>query len=132
MYWKRAKAVRRKAAWLVKGKLQEFVGLTKMADGEYVIAGDDHSGHVPSCESAVVENVLLYWVRDLDCYKDEPAAMLAGYECGAGGIGRCFFSIWWVDSDGKWEIKVHACCPPILRMEMEDLIEEVNNEKNEG
>ena len=125
---KSARAIRRKAAWLVKGKLREFIDLTKMVEGECVLAGDDHSGHVPACESAVVENVLLYWVRDIDCYRNEPAAMLAGYECGAGGIGRCLFSIWWVSSDEKWELKSHDCCPVALWRELEDLIEEVNNE----
>ena len=125
MTGKAARALRRKAAWLVKGKLREFIGLEKMAEGECVLAGDGHSGHVPACESAVVENVLLYWVRDIDCYRNEPAAMLAGYECGAGGIGRCLFSIWWVDSDDKWEIKVHDCCSPVLAMELEEFLEEI-------
>ena len=126
---KSARAIRRKAARLVKGKLREFIDLGKMVEGECVLSGDDHSGHVPACESAVVENVLLYWVRDIDCYRNEHTAMLAGYECGAGGVGRCLFSIWWVDSDDKWEIKVHDCCPSALSMELEDFLEEVNDEE---
>lgn len=128
---KRVRAIRRKAAHLVKGKLAEFIALERMTEGECVLSGDDHSGHIPACESTVVENVLLYWVRDINCYRNEPAAMLAGYECGAGSIGRCLFSIWWVDSDSKWEIKVNEVCNIALGRELEDLIEEVNSEKEE-
>ena len=129
MYYKKAKAIRRKAARLLEGKLSEFVALTRRTEGECVLAGDDHSGHVPACESAVVENVLLYWVRDIDCYRNEPAAMLAGYECGAGGIGRCLFSIWWVNSEDCWDYKIHDCCPPVLWRELEELLEEANSGK---
>lgn len=126
---KAARALRRKVSWLVKGKLREFIGLEKMAEGVCVLSGGDHSGHVPACESTVTESVLLYWVRDIDCYRNEPYASIAGYECGAGGVGRCLFSIWWVDSEDSWDYRIASFCPPVLARELENLIEEVSDEE---
>ena len=130
MYWRKAKAIRRKVSWLVKGKLAEFVRNDRLTEGEVVSFKDepDFKGHW--AESTVVEGILLYWVRD--CTIDGPTAMLAGYECSKGGIGRGLFSIWWVNSEGCWDWKINDICPTALVHELEDFLEEVNDEKEEG
>ena len=114
---KSASAVRRKVSWLIKGKLTEFIG------------GKDCPKSVPAYESTVVENVLLYWARSSTI--DGPTAMVTGYECGEGGIGRCLFCAWWVSSNEKWELKLHAPCPSVLDRELDILIWEVNHEEEE-
>lgn len=130
MNFRKARAVRRKVSSLVKGKLMEFVANDKLFEGEVVRFKDEPNFHSHWTESTVVEEVLLYWVRDFTV--NGPTAMVAGYECGRGGIGRCLFCIWWVDSDGRWDIKVHDVCPTYLGLELENFIEEVNNEKEEN
>ena len=112
MTGKRASAVRRKISSLLKGKIAKYL----------------REGGDTGAESVVAGGVLLYWTRDVSCYADDRYSMLAGYECGMEGIGRCLFSLWWVSSDEQWELKPNDCCPPALWRELEDLIEEVNNE----
>ena len=123
---KAASAVRRKVSQLVKGKLREFIRLDKLCESELVSFKDEKDFKSHWAEATVVERVLLYWVRDYTV--GGPTAMLAGYECGEGGIGRCLFCIWW--SKDRWDARIHDICPRNLDRELEDLIEEVNNEEN--
>lgn len=130
MYWKKARAVRRKVERLVKGKLKEFIELDKLFEGEVVRFKDEPNFQSQWAESAVVEGVLLYWVRDYTV--NGPTAMIAGYECGKGSIGRGLFSIWWVTSDDKWDFEIKDICPITLARELEDMLEEVCNEEEDG
>ena len=114
MHYKKMEAARRKVASLIKGKLAKYI----------------REGGDIGAESAVAGEVLLYWTKDTDCYMGQRYVMLAGYECGKGGIGRCLFCAWW--SGDRWEIKVHDVCPPVLGRAIDDIIEEVNDEKEEG
>lgn len=124
---KKAKAVRRKVSRLVNGKLAEFIRTDKLFEGEVVRFKDEPDFHSHWTEATVVEEVLLYWVRDYT--PDGPAAMLAGYECSEGGVGRCMFCIWWVDSEGRWDWIAHGDCHPVLAEELGEFMEEVNSEE---
>ena len=113
MNGKKALAVRRKVSSLLKGKIAKYL----------------REGGDTGAESVVVEDVLLYWTKDTSCYKEDRYSMLAGYECGRGGIGRGLFSFWW--SDGRWDAEIKDICPRYLNRELEELLEEVNGEKEE-
>lgn len=106
-----AKAARKKAASLIKKELSKF------------LRGEGLPGH----KAATAGGVLFYAFKNTDP-TDGPAALLAGYECCRGGLGRCLFCIWYVVDMGKWHIRVHDTCPLDLGISLEDLIEEVNSE----
>ena len=101
MELKEAKAVRRRVSWIMK-------------------RGKD-------CGSKISGSILLYWMKVEDCSRKQ--LVIEGHECKRYGLGKGIFCIWRVDSDEKWDMTAKQGCHPFLKEQLEELIKEVNGEK---